>query len=200
MPLGPELRRGDRGGAASCHGDRERGRGARRPAPGRDQLADVPCLREHRHRRRRVLRRCEERHGARRRWRRRPRPRRQREGGRHHARRRRDGEAGPGGGCPRGDVRRPGGDGRPHGHLLEQARPQPARRRPHRPRANGGGSRGRDRPGRRRPQHRCAASRSRSPAVGRPPHYRGRLLGAGGREPDRPRGFHHGTGPRGRSR
>ena len=54
--LGPEHRRGDRAGPPARGRDRERGRRARAAAPGGDQLAALPRLRERRPRRRRALR------------------------------------------------------------------------------------------------------------------------------------------------
>ena len=107
---------------AFCDGDRERGRGAGGLAPGDDQLADLPRLRQHGHRRRRVLRRGEERDRARGRRGRRSWARRQREGEPDHARRHGDGPAGRGGRGAHRDVRGARRDGRSDGHLLEQAR------------------------------------------------------------------------------
>ena len=64
-----------------------------------------------------------------------------------------------------GDLRGPGGDGRPDGHVLEPARPEPARRRADRARRDSRGGCGRDRPGGRRASRQrryCATSRTGS--------------------------------------
>ena len=95
-----------------------RGRAARAPAAGGDQLARLPRLRERRRRRRRALRRGEERDRARGGRRRRARARRQREGGADHARARRDGAARRGLRRGAGDVLRPRRHGRPDGHAA----------------------------------------------------------------------------------
>ena len=167
-------------------------RDARRAVAARDQLDDVPGVRERGHRRGGALRRGEERDRARRGRCRRPRSRRQREGGARHARPGRDGAAR--GVCRRaaGDVRRlagmgdlivtcwsPSGRNRRAGELIARAR------RPRRPWPRSAWSS--------RADDGAGAARGVAPARRRDADHRGRLRGARRRQSRRSRWEAHAT-------
>ncbi len=147
-------------------------------AAGRDQLARLPRLREHRRRRRRAVRRGEERDRACGRRRRRARARRQREVRDHHARARRDGAARRGVRRVVGDVRRPRRHGRSDGLVLPPDRAQPPRGRADRARRDAGRGACGDRPGRRGPDDGAGAARAFASHRGRAADHRRRLRGA----------------------